>query len=303
MHNHDHHHSSHRSLSGALLLTLGYATVELIGGLWSGSLTLLGDAGHMLTDAIALGLAAAAAWLARRPPSELHSYGFGRAEVVAALINALFMLGIVTVIALEAIKRLQEPQPVAGLTVMVVAGLGLLINMGVALVLLKGESTLNVRAALLHVIGDLLGSVAALVAGAVIYYTGWYPIDPILALAVCALILYSTVRLLRESLHVVMEGVPLHLDLPTVGREMAEVSGVASVHDLHIWTLASGSIALSAHVLVEELGHWDEILMRLNTMLHDRYGIDHTTLQPETGTSPLRPMPFDSKETPPSPEN
>lgn len=293
-HNHAHHHGSHRSLGAALFLTLGYAGVEFFAGLWSGSLALIGDAGHMFTDAFALGLAAVAAWLARRPPSRRHSYGFGRAEVVAALANALFMLGVVTMIGLEALERLQEPQPVAGLAVMSVAGVGLLINVGVALILLRGESTLNVRAALLHVFGDLLGSVAALVAGGVIYATGWYPIDPILALVVCALILYSTMNLLRESLHIVMEGVPLHLDLPVIGTDMAEMPGITSVHDLHIWTLASGTIALSAHVVVEDIEHWAEILNRLNRLLHDRYGIEHTTLQPETGTHPLHPMPYEA---------
>lgn len=297
-HNHAHQHGSHHSLRGALLLTLGYAAVEVVAGLWSGSLTLLGDAGHMLTDALSLGLAAAAAWLARRPPSKLHSYGLGRAEVIAALVNALFMLGVVTAIAVEAFQRLRDPQPVAGLAVMSVAGIGLLINVGVALILVRGEPTLNVRAALLHVLGDLLGSVAALVAGAVIYQTGWYPIDPILALVVCALLLYSTVNLLRESLHIVMEGVPLHLDLPAIGRDMAEVPGIASVHDLHIWTLTSGTIALSAHIVVDGLEHWQEILTRLNELLHDRYGIEHTTLQPETGTHPLKPMSFDPTEAP-----
>jgi cobalt-zinc-cadmium efflux system protein len=295
---HGHHHGSHHSLRGALFLTLGYAAIEVVAGLWSGSLTLLGDAGHMLTDSVSLGLAAAAAWLARRPPSALHSYGLGRAEVVAALVNALFMLGVITAIAVEAFQRLQEPQPVAGLTVMSVAGVGLLINVGVALILVRGESTLNVRAALLHVFGDLLGSVAALAAGAVIYQTGWYPIDPILALVVCGLLLYSTVNLLRESLHIVMEGVPLHLDLPAVGRDMAEVPGIASVHDLHIWTLTSGTIALSAHIVVDELEHWDEILSRLNALLNERYGIEHTTLQPETGTHPLWPMPFEAPDEP-----
>lgn len=284
-HNHGHAHAhaaTGRRLRHALVLTLGFAVVEVLGGLWSGSLALLSDAGHMVTDAIALGLAAAAAWLASRPPSARHSYGLGRAEVIAALANAVFMFAVITVIAAEAWHRLNNPMPVHGGGVMAVAGAGLLVNGTVAWVLARGESSLNIRAALLHVIGDLLGSVAALTAGAVIFFTGWTPIDPILAVFVCVLILFSTLHLVRESLHVVMEGVPLHLDLPTVGLAMARVPHVVSVHDLHIWELSSGKIALSAHMVVDELRQWETTLARMNRMLHDSYGIEHTTLQPET---------------------
>jgi cobalt-zinc-cadmium efflux system protein len=236
----------------------------------------------MFTDAVALGLAAAAAWLATRPPSARHSYGLGRAEIIAALANALFMLGVVGTLGAEALARLREPAAVHGGGVMLIAGVGLVINGMVAWVLSRSEASLNVRAALLHVIGDLLGSVAALTAGAVIHFTGWTPIDPILALVVCLLILVSTLRLLIESLHVVMEGVPLHLDLPAVGQAMARVARVRSVHDLHIWTLASGKIALSAHVVIDDLRQWESVLAELNRLLHDKYGIEHSTLQPET---------------------
>lgn len=281
------HHHSHASAGGkrlryALALTLGYAAVEVVGGLWSGSLALLSDAGHMLTDAFALGLAATAAWLATRPPSARHSYGFGRAEVVAAMINALFMFAVIAVIAAEAWERLNAPTSVRAGGLMLVAGTGLLVNGFVAWLLARGESTLNVRAALLHVMGDLLGSVAALAAGAVIFFTGWTPIDPILAVFVCLLILYSTLHLVRESLHVVMEGVPLHIDLPSVGLAMARVAHVESVHDLHIWELSSGKVALSAHVVLDDLHQWQNTLATLNRLLHDTYGIEHTTLQPET---------------------
>lgn len=281
-HGHSHAGANGRRLRYALALTLGYAVVEVLGGLWSGSLALLSDAGHMLTDALALGLAAAAAWIAARPPSARHSYGLGRAEVIAALANAVFMFAVITVIAVEAWHRLAAPEPVRAGGLMTVAGIGLVVNAVVAWVLAHGESTLNVRAALLHVIGDLLGSLAALTAGAVIYFTGWTPIDPILALFVCLLILYSTLHLVRESLHVVMEGVPLHLDLPTVGLDMAHVPHVISVHDLHIWELSSGKIALSAHLVIDELRHWETTLARINHMLLDTYGIEHITLQPET---------------------
>jgi cobalt-zinc-cadmium efflux system protein len=279
---HAHAHAPHGgSLRWALLLTLGFAAVEVFGGWWSGSLALLGDAGHMFSDAVALGLAALAAVISRRPPSARHSYGLMRAEVIAALLNGLLMLAVVLGIVIEAIRRIQQPQPVSGLTVIGIASGGLVINVIVALALSRGEHDMNTRAALLHVMGDLLGSVAALMAGAVIYFTGWTPIDPILSLAICALILYSTLRLLRDALHVLMEGVPRHLDLNTVGHDLARVPGVVSVHDLHIWMLSTGMPALSAHVVLERMTDWTDMLDQMRNQLHERYGIDHVTLQPE----------------------
>ena len=294
MHDHPHTQPPRRHvLIIALLLTLGYAAVEAVVGLWSGSLALLGDAGHMLTDATALGIAALAARLALQPPSPRHSYGLARIEVVAALVNALFMLGVIALIAWEAVARLQTPAPVQGLAVMITAAIGLLINGVVAWLLLHGDGSLNVRAALLHVMGDLLGSVAALAAGTVIWLTGWTPIDPLLALLICGLILYSTLHILREALHVMMEGVPLHLDLREVGQAMAGVAPVKAVHDLHIWTLGSGRVALSAHIVLDQLEHWEQVLTQLEHLLHERYDIDHVTLQPEvTPLHVLRRMPY-----------
>ncbi|MEW6612633.1 MAG: cation diffusion facilitator family transporter [Pseudomonadota bacterium] len=290
-HAHDHAHahgaSAGRALLWGLLLTFGFAGVEALAGWWSGSLALLGDAGHMVTDASALGLAALAAWIAKRPPSARHTFGLARAEVLIALLNALFMLVVVLGIVVEAVKRLQAPVPVQGGMVMGVAALGLLVNLGVAYLLSRGEENINTRAALLHVMGDLLGSVAALTAGAVIHFTGWTPIDPILSIAISLLILLSTFRLLREALHVLMEGVPLHLDLEEIGRAMARTEHVQSVHDLHVWTLSSGSIALSAHVLLDDLKDWQRCLDSLREMLHEDYGIDHVTLQPELATFPM----------------
>ncbi|RMD71268.1 MAG: cation transporter [Gammaproteobacteria bacterium] len=280
-------------LGWALGLTLSFAFIEALGGWWAGSLALISDAGHMVTDATALGLAALAAWIARRPPSPRHSYGLGRAEVLAALLNALFMLALVAGITVAAIRRLQHPQPVMGEAVMAIAALGLAINLAVAWTLSRGEQTLNVRAALLHVLADLWGSVAALLSGAIIYFTGWTPIDPLLSFLICLLILYSSLKLLREAVHVLMEGVPLHIDLAQVGRAMAGVEGVLSVHDLHIWSLSSGKVALSAHVVLDDLSRWPRLLPRLQNLLRERFGIDHVTLQPE----PLRPSLRESAET------
>ena len=272
------------------MLTLTFAVIEAIAGWLSGSLALLSDAGHMVSDATALGLASLAVWVAAKPPSAQHSYGYGRAEVIAALINSLFMIGIVVVIVVAAVDRMQTPRPVAGSTVMWVAAIGLFINMLVAYVLSRGERTLNTRGALLHVMGDLLGSVAALIAGAVIYFTGWTPIDPILSLVICALILYSSLNLLREALQVIMEGVPSSIDLNEVGLAMAAIDDVGSVHDLHIWTLSSGRIALSAHLVVSELEKWPQILDRQSVMLKERFAVEHITLQPELATKIIQPI-------------
>jgi cobalt-zinc-cadmium efflux system protein len=276
----------------ALGLTLGFAALEAAGGWWAGSLALLGDAAHMVSDATALGLAALAAWIAQRPPSTRHSFGLGRLETVAALANGVFMLAVVVGIVVSAVERLLAPRPVVGGAVFLIAAMGLAVNIGVALMLSRGEQTLNTRAALLHVIGDLLGSVAALIAGAVIYFTGWTPMDSILSLMICLLILYSSLRLLRDVFHVLMEGVPHHLNLREVGQALAAVHGVESVHDLHIWVLPSGSVALSAHVVLRNLAHWQSVLERQRRLLVEEFRIDHITLQPEPGTQLLRQMPL-----------
>jgi len=287
MHDHAHPHGNHhrpnsqRLLTLAVGLTLGYAIVEAVGGWLSGSLSLLSDAGHMLTDSTALGLAALAAWMARRPPSLRHSYGLGRLETLAALFNALLMLALLAAVSAAAVARLLDPPPVRGGIVTWVALVGLFVNIAAAWLLMGGRGNVNVRAALLHVMGDLLGSVAALISGVVILYTGWTPIDPILSLFIAVLILVSSLRLLREVLHTLLEGVPAHLNLEEVGRAMAGVDGVLSVHDLHIWLLSAETSALSAHVVLRRIDGWEPVLGRLRDLLAERYGIAHVTLQPE----------------------
>jgi len=283
----DHVHShAHGAAAGSryllpLGLTVAYAAVELAGGLWSGSLALLGDAGHMFSDAVALGVAAAAATLARRPPGRLHSYGWQRAEVIGALLNSLFMLAIVVMLVVESVTRLLAPRDIAAGAVIVIAALGMLVN-GVCLLLLgRAGHDLNARAALLHVAGDLASSFAALLAGLVIHFTGWSPIDAILSLAIAAVILVSTQRVLRDALHVLMEGVPPAIELAAIGRALASVSGVVAVHDLHVWSIAPRSVALSAHLEIRDLQSWPAILAEASGMLRDRYGIGHVTLQPE----------------------
>jgi len=288
----DHHTHSHEpgkpAFVVALAITAVYALIELAGGLWTGSLALLGDAGHMLSDALALGLAAIAARLAQRPASHRHTYGWERAEVIGALVNSVLMLAIVLVLVVEAVSRLRAPGPVAATGMMLIAFVGLLVNAVVAWIMSRGERTLNSRAAMLHVMGDLVSSFAALVAGAVIYATGWLPIDPILSLVIAGLILYSTLRLLRDTLHVLMEGVPPAIEVGEIGRELAGLPGVVSVHDLHVWSIVPGKIALSAHVELVEMQQWPAILAAARALLHDHYGIGHITLQPETRDAPGR---------------
>ena len=275
----------------AVALTLAFAGVEAGVGWWAGSLALVADAGHMVNDAGALVIAAAASWVARRPASRLHSYGLGRAEFLAALVNSLGLLVLVGWLSVSAVQRLQMPLVVQGEAVSLTAALGLLINVGVAWLLFRGEQNLNTRAALLHVMGDLLGSVAALIAGVVIVFTGWTPIDPLLSLAIGALILVSSLRLLREALHGIMEGVPLHLSLEEIGREIACVPGVISVHDLHVWSVASEEIMLSAHVTVADMARWENVLAQSRELLHQRFGIEHITLQPEPAVQTISWLP------------
>lgn len=276
-----------RTLRLAAWLTIGFAAVEALGGWWTGSLALVSDAGHMATDAAALGLGALAAWIARRPPSQRHSYGLGRAEIFAAAINAGGMLVLVAILAYESVLRLERPAEVNGGAAAGIAFVGLVLNIVVLKWLAPHRHDLNARAARLHVLGDLLGSVAALASGALIALTGWTRADPIASLAICALIAVSSVRLLREGLHALMEGVPHGLSVAAVGREMARVEGVVSVHDLHVWALSGSRSALSAHVVVREMRHWDRMLRELQTRLHESFGIDHITLQPEPQQQPL----------------
>lgn len=286
-HDHGHGHASHASGGGtrralvvALVLTGGFAIVEAIGGWMAGSLALLSDAGHMITDAAALGLALFADAVARRPASSRASYGYGRAEVLAAFVNAIAMLAVVALIGIEAARRLLEPAPVAGGVVTVIAIIGLAVNLAAAWVLSRASGSLNTRGALLHVMGDLLGSLAAIVAGGVILATGWTPIDPILSIAVALLILRSTWQLLKQSTGVLMEGVPRHLDFDAIGRSLAALPGVSDVHDLHIWNMSSEGVALSAHLAIARGEDWPALLAQARRMLATDYGIRHCTLQP-----------------------
>jgi cobalt-zinc-cadmium efflux system protein len=280
-HTHSKQVSNQNLLLIALVLTLGFSGVEGAAAYFANSLALISDAGHMVTDAAALGLALLAQIISRRPPSAKHSFGFGRAEALAAFVNSLVMLALVAWIIYEAITRFYDPHKVDGLTVTVVAAIGLAMNLIVAWVLSRDKKSVNTRAALVHVMGDLLGSIAALIAGVVIQLTGWMPIDAILSILVSLLILKSTISILHESYHFLMEGVPLHIDYLAVGRDLRGIPGVLAVHDLHVWEMTPSFPALIGHIEIAQMQDWPAIMSRINSMLLDKHGIDHVTLQPE----------------------
>lgn len=275
----------------ALGLTAAFALVEAAGGWWSGSLALLSDAGHMITDAFALGLALFAQTVARRLPSERNSFGYARAEVLGAFVNAVFMLLVVALIAIAAVQRLLHPAPVAGDAVMAIAAAGLAVNLLVAWMLYGHHDNMNSRAAYLHVLSDALGSVAALLAGAIIWWTGWLAADPLLSCVVSTLLLASTWNLLKQSVNVLMEGVPPHLSFPGIGQALAGIPGVENVHDLHVWHMSAERIALSAHVLIDDPAHWPAVLSAGKKVLREQFAIEHVTLQPgwlDDGSKPAR---------------
>jgi cobalt-zinc-cadmium efflux system protein len=272
---------SQTALSVALGLTLLFAVIEVVTGFISNSLALIADAGHMVTDAAALGLALLAQAIARRPPSSRHSFGFVRAEALAAFVNSLAMLLLVGWIGWQAVQRLLDPVPVQGGIVLVVAAIGACINLLVAWVLSRDNASINTRAALVNVMGDLLGSLAAIASGAIIYFTGWVRVDPILSLFVALLILRSTGGILRESYHFLMEGVPAGIDYLEVGAHLKAIDGVLDVHDLHVWDMSPGHPALIGHLEIASLEQWPAVLAAVRAMLREQHGIDHVTLQPE----------------------
>ena len=280
-HAHEFRPEHRRVLLVSLLLTGGFAMVEAGGGWLANSLALMSDAGHMAADAGALLIALFAAHLAARPASHKNSFGYGRAEVIGAFVNALTMLAIVVWIIVEAVTRVFKPLPVAGAVVMIVAVIGLAVNIVVLWLLSHHQGGLNMRAAAIHVLGDLLGSVAAIIAGAVVYFTGWTLIDPLLSVLVALLILRSTWSLARDSVNVLMEAVPDGVDYREVGRTLAGIDGVVSVHDLHVWQMSAERRALSAHLLLREVDAWPAVLKQARQMLQDSFNIDHVTLQPE----------------------
>jgi len=275
------HGGEKKALATALVLVLGFAGIEVAAGLVAGSLALLADAAHMLSDALALGLAVFAAWLAHRPATPERSFGWRRAEVLAALANALVLVALGAWIVWKAIGRLSDPPGVTGGWVLATGVAGLVVNLAAARVLHRAGSGLNVRAAMLHVLADLASSAGVVVAGVVVLATGWAYADPIAAILIGLLVVVSTGGVLRETVGVLLEGAPAGMDAREVGAAITATEGVVGVHDLHLWTITSGFPALSAHVLVEAGADCHAIRRELEVLLRDRFELTHTTLQVE----------------------
>ena len=273
--------SEGRALAIALGLVLVFAGLEAAAGVFAGSLALLADAAHMLSDALALGLALFAAWLARRPATPERSFGWRRAEVLAALANALVLVVLGAWIVWEGVGRISDPPGVTGAWVLAAGLAGLLVNLAAARILHGAGSGLNVRAAMLHVLADLASSVGVVVAGVVVLATGWVYADPVAAILIGVLVVLSTIGVLRETVGVLLEGAPSGMDAREVGAAIASTEGVVGVHDLHLWTITSGFPALSAHVLVAAGADCHSIRRELELLLRDRFELTHTTLQVE----------------------
>jgi cobalt-zinc-cadmium efflux system protein len=282
-HGHSHAGGSTRALAWALAVTVTFMLVEAVGGYLSGSLALLADAAHMLMDCAALSLSLFAGWVIQRPASGGRTYGWYRAEILAAMVNGVLLLGITAGIVVEAIHRLNEPRVIHTDMMLIVASGGFLANL-VSVSLLhkvRGES-LAVKGAYLHVLSDILGSAAAIVAALIIMQTGWTPVDPILSFLVSLLLVVSAVRLLWTAVDVLLESAPKHISVPDLEAAMAAVPGVERVHDLHVWTVASGFVAMSGHAVVSDVARRDDALAEITQRIQ-AFGIRHVTVQLEAG--------------------
>ena len=268
----------------ALGLTLGILLIEFTGGLLSHSLALLSDAGHVLTDVFALGLAWFAVEQSKRPADRRRSYGYQRVGILAALLNSVTLIVIVLAIAYEAVRRLLSPEPVQGAVVIVTALVAIAVNAFVIMTLRTGGRNLNLRAALLHVTGDVAASAGVVVAGVVILLTGWLYIDPILSLAIAALIAYGAWGIVRETVNLLLEGTPAEIDVKAVTDEIEHTPAVRQLHDLHVWALSSESMALSCHIVIDEvsLGDAEHVVRDLESRLCSRFAIGHSTIQVES---------------------
>lgn len=275
--------SGKRNLEIALGITLFFFFIELVGGIITNSLALTADAWHMLNDASALAFALVAAWLAERPIDLKKTYGYYRAEILAAFLNGIFLLIVVVFIFYEAIHRFQNPATVESLNMLIIATVGLIANGLSAIALSKSKSeSLNIKGAFLHVLSDTLGSVGAISAGLIMYFTTWYPADPLFCILVSVLIVYGSFKLIRESVNVLLEGVPYGIDINAVEREIMELKGVKGVHDLHVWCITPTKIcAMSCHIVMREGVDRKKLLSDSIAMLKEKFGIDHTTIQLE----------------------
>ena len=289
MHGHGGSGGSRRSLGLALGLTLAFFFVELVGGYLANSLALIADSWHMLNDAFALGFAVVASWVAERPNDVRKTYGYYRAEILAAFLNGLLLFAVVAFIGYSAVLRFVSPEAVASGEMLVIAVLGLIVNGLSALILSRtGSESLNVRGAFLHVVSDALGSVAVIVAGLVILFTGWVQADPVFSVLVGLLISYGAFKLVRESVNVLLEGAPRGIDVGKVEKRIREQEGVVGIHDLHVWCMTPTRIcALSCHVVVKANVDRRKLTADLISVLDTEFGIDHTTIQLEDEGYPI----------------
>jgi cobalt-zinc-cadmium efflux system protein len=297
-HHHDHGRQAGRAgnrarLGWTLLLTVAYMVAEIVGGYLSDSLALLADAGHMFSDAAALALSLFAAWIAARPPTPQHSYGYYRAEILAALANGATLIAISIFVFIEAFHRLGAPEPVVGPLMLAVASGGLVINLVGMAILNAGKSdSLNIHGAWLHLLTDAMGSVAAIVAGALVWAYGWNWADPVASVLIGILVIFSSWSLLKQAIAILMESTPGHLDVDAVRGAIQATPGVREVHDLHIWTITSGMESLSAHVVLADGYEGAASLKTLRQVLHDRFAIDHITIQIEAAGQDPCPSSF-----------
>lgn len=288
---HNHHHpashnhkgDSHRQLFFSFIITFGFMATEAVGGWLTNSLALLSDAGHMLTDSCALGLSLFAMRIGQKPPSVTKTFGYRRFEVLAALLNGLALWAIVGVILHEAYHRLKTPQDVKALGMIIIAALGLIVNLiSMKLLYTHKDENLNIRGAFLHILADSLGSAGALGAGFIILYSGWHLVDPLVSIGICSLILLSSWGLIRDSIHVLLLGVPPHISYRDIEKAILELKGVCCLYDLHIFTIASGHDAVSAHVVIPDgYGSQKELLQEIVRILKDKFSIEHATIQLE----------------------
>ncbi|MGN1401390.1 MAG: cation diffusion facilitator family transporter [Bacillus sp. (in: firmicutes)] len=283
-HGHHHHTSNKKALLGAFLIISLFMIVEVIGGIWTNSLALLSDAGHMLSDAAALGLSLYAIILGERKASPKKTYGYRRFEIIASAINGLTLLGISGLILYEAFKRFTNPPEVQGGGMLTIAVIGLLVNVVAAWLLMRGdrEHNLNVRSAFLHVLGDLLGSVGAITAAVLIYFFGWTYADPIASVIVAILILVSGVRVTGDSFHILMEGSPQSVLPMDIKGQLLKIPEVVDVHDLHIWSITSELPVLTCHITIKDGANHDQVLQEAQVLLKNSFGINHSTVQVET---------------------
>jgi cobalt-zinc-cadmium efflux system protein len=280
---------SRGALVGSLIITGSFLVIEAAGAMWTGSLALAADAGHMLTDVGGLALALFAVWVAARPPTPAKTYGYYRVEILAATVNALLLLAVAGLILVEAYQRLRAPREVQGGPMLAIAVAGLAANLAAVWLLHQdARQSLNVRAAYMEVLGDALSSLGVIVAAVVVMSTGFTIVDPLVSALIALFIVPRTWRLLRQAVNVLLEGTPSHLDLGEIERAMTQVAGVRRVHDLHVWTLTSGREAMSAHVVVGDVRESERLLEALHAVLHARFGIDHTTIQLDVERPVLR---------------